>query len=140
MALRPTLNFAGNAAEVIAHYQAALGGETEIVHFAASPVAEFVPPEWGEKIIYGRVRSPFGDVDVMDAPPGRESAVGGNVAISIDIADEADAERIFTKLAEDGSVLMPFEPTFFARKFGMTNDKFGVRWMIAVAPLAGTSA
>jgi PhnB protein len=140
MALRPTLNFAGNAAEVIEHYQAALGGETEIIHFAASPAAEFVPPHWGEKILYGRIRSPFGDLDVMDAPPGRESPIGGNVAISIDVADEADAARIFATLADGGNVLMPFEETFFARKFGMANDKFGVRWMISVAPLAAASA
>jgi PhnB protein len=115
MALRPTLNFAGNAADVIAHYQAALGGETEIVHFAGSPAAEFVPPDWAEKIIYGRVRSPFGDVDVMDAPPGRASPIGGNVAISIDVADETDAARIFAKLADGGNVLMPFEDVLRAQ-------------------------
>ena len=72
----------------------------------------------------------------MDAPPGRESAIGGNVAIAIDVDDEARAASIFEKLAEDGSVMMPFEETFFARKFGMTSDKFGVRWMVSVAPVA----
>ena len=39
---------------------------------------------------------------------------------------------MFVKLAEDGEIMMPFEPTFFARKFGMANDKFGVRWMVSV--------
>lgn len=39
MQLRPSLNFVGNAAEVLAHYQAALGGELEIVRFAGSPAA-----------------------------------------------------------------------------------------------------
>jgi uncharacterized glyoxalase superfamily protein PhnB len=33
-----------------------------------------------------------------------------------------------------GAVLMPFEKTFFAQKFGMTTDKFGVRWMVSVRP------
>lgn len=132
--MRPNLNFAGNAADVLIHYQAALGGELDIMRFAGSPAAELTPASWGDKILYGRLRTPFGDFDVMDAPPGRESTVGGNVEIAIDDADHAG--RIFAKLAEDGSVLMPFEQTFFARKFGMTTDKLGVRWMISVAPVA----
>jgi PhnB protein len=134
MQMRPNLNFAGNATDVLAHYQAALGGELEIMRFAGSPASEFVPPEWGDKVLYGRLSTPYGEVDVMDAPPGRESAIGGNVAIAIDVDDEERASRIFAKLAENGNVMMPFEETFFARKFGMTNDKFGVRWMVAVAP------
>jgi PhnB protein len=136
MQMRPNLNFAGNAADVLTHYQEALGGELEIVRFAGSPAAEFVPPDWGDKILYGRLRTPFGEVDVMDAPPGRESELGGNVAIAFDVDDPERAARVFEKLAEDGKILMPFEETFFARKFGMTNDKFGVRWMVRVAPLA----
>jgi PhnB protein len=134
--MRPNLNFAGYAADALAHYQGALGGELEIVRFAGSPAAEFVPPDWGDKILYGRLRTPFGEIDVMDAPPGRESEIGGNVAIAVDVDDEERATRVFTKLAEDGKILMPFEETFFARKFGMTNDKFGVRWMVSVAPVA----
>ena len=136
MQMRPNLNFAGNAADVLTHYQAALGGELEIMRFAGSPAAEFVPPDWGDKILYGRLRTPFGEVDVMDAPPGRESEIGGNVAIAVDVDDDDRATRVFAKIAEDGNILMPFEETFFARKFGMTNDKFGVRWMVSVAPIA----
>ena len=136
MQMRPNLNFAGYAADVLTHYQAALGGELEIIRFAGSPAAEFVPLDWGDKILYGRLRTPLGEVDVMDAPPGRESAIGGNVAIAVDVDDDDRATRVFAKLAEDGNILMPFEETFFARKFGMTNDKFGVRWMVSVAPVA----
>jgi PhnB protein len=134
--MRPNLNFAGNAADVLAHYQAAFGGELDVMRFAGSPVADGLPPEWADKILYARLRTPFGEIDVMDAPPGRESEIGGNVAIAIDVEDEERAARVFAKLAEDGDVLMPFEETFFARKFGMTNDKFGVRWMVSVAPAA----
>jgi PhnB protein len=136
MQMRPNLNFAGTANDVLAHSRAALGGELEIMRFAGSPAAEAVPADWGEKVLYGRLRTPYGEVDVMDAPPGRESTIGGNVAIAIDVDDEERAASIFTKLAEGGSVLMPFEQTFFARKFGMTTDKFGVRWMVSVAPVA----
>lgn len=140
MQMRPALNFAGFAADVLSHYQQALGGALEIARFADSPMANFVPPDWGDKIVYGRLCSPFGDIDVMDAPPGRESESGGNVAIAIDVDDEDRAAPIFAKLAEGGAILMPFEETFFARRFGMTNDKFGVRWLVSVAPVALTPA
>ena len=86
--------------------------------------------------MYARLSTPYGDIDVMDAPPGSESALGGNVAIAIDVDDDDRAARIFATLADGGEIAMPFEATFFARKFGMTTDKYGVRWMISVAPVA----
>jgi PhnB protein len=140
VALRPNLNFAGNAGEVLAYYHTALGGELNIMRFAGSPAAEFVPPDWGDKVLYGRLVTPFGEIDVMDAPPGRESPSGGNVAVAVDVADDEQGARIFAKLAEGGNVMMPFEQTFFARRFGMTNDRFGVRWMVSVAQADVTPA
>ena len=140
MQMRPNLNFAGYASDVLAHYHAAFGGDLEIVRFAGSPMAEHVPADWGEKILYGRLRTLYGEIDVMDAPPGRESDAGGNVAIAIDVDDDERASRIFSALAAGGEVQMPFEPTFFARKFGMTTDKYGVRWMVSVAPVAAATA
>jgi PhnB protein len=139
MQLRPNLNFAGNAAEVLAYYQAALGGELEIIRFGGSLPAEHVPPGWEDKVLYGRLLTAVGEVDVMDAPPGRESTIGGNVAIAVDFEDEERAANVFAKLADGGNVMMPFEETFFARRFGMTSDKFGTRWMITVAPVAAAT-
>ena len=133
MQMRPNLNFAGYAADVLNYYQNAFGGKAEITRYAAGSLPEhLIPPGWGDKVLYARLITPFGELDMMDAPPGRESPVGGNVAIAVDIEDDDRAAKIFATLAEDGQILMPFEQTFFARKFGMTNDKFGVRWMITV--------
>jgi hypothetical protein len=42
-----------------------------------------VPPEWGTKVLYGAVHSPYGDVNVMDAPPGREGTPGDNFAVAV---------------------------------------------------------
>lgn len=137
MALRPNLMFAGNAETALTHYRSALGGDLEIVRFAGSPAEGQVPAEWSAKVLYGTVHSPFGDVNVMDAPPGREGTPGDNFAIAVDVDDEKRAADVFAKLAADGTVLMPFEATFFARKFGMANDKFGVRWMVNVRPTGG---
>ncbi len=131
--MRPNLNFAGCAADVLDHYQATLGGETTITRFAGAMPAEHIPAGWNDKVLYARLVTPYGEIDVMDAPPGREDPVGGNVAIAVDIDDEDRAAEVFANLAAEGEIMMPFEETFFARKFGMATDKFGVRWMVAVA-------
>lgn len=133
MQIRPNLFFTGNAEEVLGHYRAALGGDVDIVRFAGSPVADGLPAEWGAKVLYGSLRSPYGIVSVMDAPPGREGVAGDNFAVAVDLDDEGRAADIFAKLGAGGSVMMPFEQTFFARKFGMVTDKFGVKWMVNVA-------
>ena len=46
--------------------------------------------------------------------------------------DEAEADRMFAALADGGQVQMPLGKTFFAKRFGMVADKFGVGWMVIV--------
>jgi PhnB protein len=100
----------------------------------APEAAQGLPDTWLDKVLYGALHSPFGDVAAMDAPPGRAGEPGDNFAISISLDDETRAAAIFTKLADGGKVMMPFEKTFFATKFGMTADKFGIKWMVNVSP------
>jgi PhnB protein len=138
MNLNPNLFFSGNAEEVLGYYRSALGGDIELMRFADAPeAAQSVPAEWSSKVLYGALHSPFGDVAAMDAPPGRAGTPGDNFAISINLDDETRAADIFAKLAAGGNVMMPFEKTFFAKKFGMTADKFGIKWMVNVAAPAG---
>ena len=59
-------------------------------------------------------------------------------SLSLTVADEATAERLFNALADGGQVRMPLGKTFFSPKFGMVADRFGVGWMVYVAP-EGTS-
>jgi PhnB protein len=64
-----------------------------------------------------------------DAPPGRYEAPKG-FSVSIGIKDPVEAERIFHALAEDGTVQMPIQKTFWASRFGMLVDRFGIPWMV----------
>lgn len=130
MQLTPNLHFNGNAEEVLDHYRNALGGEVEIVRFAGSPAADFVPSDWGGKVLYGTLRSPLGTVSVMDATADRVGKPGDNFSIGIQTESEAQADAIFSKLSSGGRVKMPLEKTFWAAKFGMLVDKFGISWMV----------
>jgi PhnB protein len=88
-----------------------------------------VPAEWRTKILHARLA--VDDVVLMasDAPPGRYQRPQG-FSISIQIPDLSRAENVFHSLAESGTVLMPFQQTFFAARFGMLVDKFGTPWMV----------
>ena len=57
-------------------------------------------------------------------------AVGGNIALSVGTDNAGDAERMFNALAEGGRVTMPIAETFWAVRFGMLTDKFGIDWMV----------
>ncbi|MGZ5095601.1 MAG: VOC family protein, partial [Burkholderiales bacterium] len=96
---------------------------------AGTPAEAHVPPEWRNKIIHARLV--VGDEVLMgsDAPPDRFQKPQG-FSVSIQINKPADAERIFKALAENGTVQMPFEQTFWAFRFGMCVDRFGIPWMV----------
>jgi PhnB protein len=57
--------------------------------------------------------------------------------ITIDVDDAPGADGIFNKLADGGSVLMPIQETFWAERFGMCVDRFGIPWMVnSMKPVA----
>lgn len=57
-------------------------------------------------------------------------AVEAGFSISIQLDDEADAERIFNAFTEARAVIMPNGRAFWAKKFGMVTDRYGTPWMI----------
>ena len=130
MQLNPYLTFNGNCEAAFKFYEKVLGGKiTAMLPHEGTPAAEHVPAEWRNKIMHARLI--LGDEVLMasDAPPDHyESMKGFSVTLGVD--DPADAERIFHALAENGTVRMPIQQTFWAARFGMLVDQFGTPWMI----------
>ena len=132
MQMNPTLFFTGNAEEVLEFYRDALGGNVNIQRYEdAPPESGQSAPDWGDKVMYGALTSPFGIIAAMDAPPDRAGQPGDNFGISIAGDDESVMSGAFAKLSAGGRVLMPYGKTFFADNFGMTKDKFGITWMVS---------
>jgi len=95
-------------------------------------MAEHVPAEWHDKVLHAHFR--VGEQSIMgaDAPPGRyEQPKGFSVTINVDTPSEA--ERIFHSLAEGGTIQMLIQETFWALRFGMLVDRFGIPWMVNCA-------
>lgn len=130
MQTNPYLFFTGDCATAFKFYEDHLGGKVlSMMKHAGTPAEAHVPAEWGEKIMHGRIQ--LGDLVVMasDVPPGQsEKSQGFRLSLSFDKPTEAD--RAFHALAEGGTVQMPIAKTFFAERFGMVTDRFGVPWMI----------
>jgi PhnB protein len=126
------LHFDGNCEEAFQFYEKVLGAKIlTIFRYEGSPMADQTPDDFKKKVMHARLA--IGDKTIMgsDAPPGRYSKPGG-FSINIDSKDVAEAERIFNAMAEGGQVHMPFAETFWAKRFGMLVDKFGVPWMVNV--------
>jgi PhnB protein len=137
MQVEPYLFFEGRCDEAIAFYRKALGAEvTMLMRFKDSPE----PPAPGtcapgsqDKVMHANLR--IGDTMVMASDgrcQGQPSFQG--FSLSLTVSDDAAAERAFTALAEGGQVQMPLTKTFFSSRFGMVADRFGVSWMVIVAP------
>lgn len=129
MRLNSYLNFNGNCEAAFKFYERCLGGKIEMMlTHGAAPSAEQVPAEWHGKIMHACLA--VGDCLLMgsDTPGYFETPKGFCVQLAID--DPAEAERVFRTLAENGKVTMPFEQTFWAYRFGMLRDQFGIPWMV----------
>ena len=130
MQMTPYLTFNGQCEAAFRFYEERLGAKiTCMMTYGETPAAEHSPPDMQDKVIHARLT--LGDDVLMgsDAPQGRyEETRGFSVALGID--EPAEAERVFHALAEGGSVCMPIEETFWATRFGMLVDKFGIPWMV----------
>jgi PhnB protein len=104
-----------------------------------TPAETNVPAEWRKKIMHARMT--IGDSILMggDPPPAYYHQPKG-FSINIALKDPAEAERIFKALSEGGSVTMPFGETFWALRFGMSSDRFGIPWMINVERASASAA
>ena len=130
MRIDPYLFFEGNCEEAFKFYAKVLGGKIEaMLTHEGTPAAEHTPPEWLHKILHARLL--VGDQALMasDAPPGRQEPMSG-FSVTLDVPTVEDADRIFGALAEGGSVRMPLEETFWAKRFAMLTDRFGINWML----------
>ena len=130
MQMSPYLSFNGNCEEAFKFYEQCLGGKLgEVFRYGGTPMAEHAPADFADKIMHGSLT--IGDQVLMgaDAPQGQYEEPKG-ISLSLHIKSIADAERTFNDLSEGGKVVMPIQQTFWAARFGMLVDRFGIAWMI----------
>lgn len=132
----PYLHFQGQCAEALAFYNTVFAGhDLQMMRYAEGPDA---PEAWraSPRIMHGQVSLFDGTLMASDYPPGVEGDPQKGFSVMQTAPDLMQAERVFKTLAEAGTVIQAFGPTFFSPGFGMVKDKFGTHWIISAAPEA----
>src|SRR5271166_2150994 len=134
MHIQPYLFFEGSCEQAIEFYRDAVGAEVQmLMRFKDLPEGEpgMVPPGSADKIMHASLQ--IGQSKVMMSD-GRCSGTAGfaGFSLSLAVADDAEAQRVFAALEDGGQVVMPLAKTFFSPRFGMVRDRFGVQWMVIV--------
>jgi PhnB protein len=123
-----SLSFDGQCEAAFKLYERSLNGKIAfMLPWGESPMAKDAPAEWGGKILHATLV--IGDTSLLgaDALPGSyESPRGFSVMLNLD--DPGETERLFNALAENGTVGMPLQETFWAHRFGVLTDQFGIPW------------
>jgi PhnB protein len=136
MLVQPYLFFEGRCEEAVEFYRRTLGAEvTMLMRYKDSPEppnAQSGPID-PDKVMHASVRIGESTVLMSDGSASGKPAFQG-VSLSMTVRDDAEAKRMFAALSDGGQVQMPLGKTFFSSSFGMAADRFGVPWMVYVAP------
>jgi PhnB protein len=133
--VQPYLFFNGSCEQAIEFYCKALGAKIEMMmRFKESPEPHppgAVPPGFENKIMHVSFR--VGETTLMasDGCSAEKPSFEG-FSLSLAVSSEAEADRVFTALADGGQVRMPLAKTFWSPRFGMVEDRFGIGWMVSV--------
>jgi PhnB protein len=128
LGVNPYISFKGNCREAVEFYKDKLGAEVLFLGtWGDSPMKGKVPDDM---IMHCTLK--IGDSHIMacDSPSEEYPVnVGNNISLAIGMDDVEAAQRMFDAMADGGSVVMPMQETFWAERFGMLTDKFGINWM-----------
>jgi PhnB protein len=130
MQMNTHLSFNGDCEVAFRSYAKIFGGEVaHLLPYGEAPLDPPPAPGWEKKILHGTVT--FGAVrltgaDVIAAHYARPAGF----SVLVDVPTAAEAERIFAALSDGGSIQLALAETFWAARFGMLTDRFGVPWML----------
>jgi PhnB protein len=135
MSLSVHLTYNGQCEAAFRFYESCLKGKIALMlKYGDSPMAPDVPDEWHDKIVHANLLVGEQTIAGADVLPNQYEAPRGFFVL-LDIADPSTAESVFQTLAEKGTVRMPLQKTFWAERFGVLIDQFGIPWEINCAKL-----
>jgi PhnB protein len=130
MEMTAYLSFKGDCEAAFKFYERCLGAQPgAIFRYAGSPMVDQVPEGWSDKVMHGSLTVGGQVIMAADVAPQQYQEPKG-FSLSLQMKSVEDAERIFRELATEGRVVMALEKTFWADRFGMVVDRFGIPWLI----------
>jgi PhnB protein len=127
------LDFDGRCDEALEFYRTAVGAEVTAVHRFKDAPPGMAHPGIENKVMHASFQVGGSTVLASDGHcQGQKSFQG--FSLSLTVENDGKAEKLFGALSDGGQVTMPLSKTFFSSSFGMLTDRFGVSWMVYVAP------
>lgn len=125
----PFLMFEGKAEEAMGVYASLFEGA------AITAIDRYGPDEAGAEgsVRRATLRLPSQELICIDSPVHHAFTFTPSVSLFVECEDEAELERLYSGLMEDGQALMPLDNYGFSRRFGWLNDRFGVSWQLNLA-------
>ena len=121
------VNYPGNCEQAFRFYEQHLDGTISgLIRHREQPNPN-IPADWQEKVLHARIEigsTVLMGADIPHAEPMRSAY------LTLTLAREEDAERIYGVLADGGEIFMKLEKTPFANRFAMLRDRFGTSWML----------
>jgi PhnB protein len=127
MQINPYVIFDGQCREAFTTYEKCLGGTAQLMTYGDSPQMDG-PPQPADHIMHAHLEAHGAVLMGSDGPGGDGPKESVWVSLTVEAVDEA--ERIFGELGNGGHIVMPIGETFWAQRFGMLKDRFGVSWMV----------
>jgi PhnB protein len=136
MNVQTTLNFYGRTEEAVNFYGRTLEAETLfLMRFRDCPDPSQSRPGLEEKIFHATFR--IGPTVIMASDCGCERSPAGTAfsgfSLLLRVETPEQAGRFFAALSDGGQIQIPLVKTFFAERYGIVIDRFGISWKIMVA-------
>ena len=139
MNVQTTLNFYGRTEEAVKFYCRTIEAKTLfMMRFRDCPDPSQLRPGMEEKIFHATFR--IGPTEIMasdcgcEKSPAETTFAGFSLLLRVETREKA--ERFFAALSDGGQVQIPLQETFFADRYGIVIDRFGISWKIMVASQA----
>ena len=130
------VNYPGTCEEAFRFYEKQLGAKITMMMRHGDAPDSRLPADWKNAILHAQIEIGGSVVRGADIP-GAEPMRSAYLTLTLDSVEEA--ERLYGVLSEGGQIFMKMEETFFAKRFAMLRDRFGISWMLLHGSNRGSS-
>jgi len=130
------LNFQGQAEEALDFYAKIFGTKpTSFSRYCDMPTMGpgELPAEERDLVLHAELPILAGHVLMatdMLRSMGQETRIGNNTTLCLDVDSKDEADRLYGALSEDGSDRSPMADMPWGAYWGVTLDRYGIRWMV----------
>ena len=134
------LNFQGQTEEAFTFYAKTFGSEISMLsRYSDMPAmgpAE-LPAEERDLVMHAELPIIAGHVlmatDMLQSM-SQETRIGNNTTLCLEVDSRDDADRLYGALSDGGSEGSPMADMPWGAYWGVTLDRYGIRWMISHTP------